>query len=62
MDINIQEMRMYERLKNHNVKARKYFYPLVTEYECYKDIFMDVEVPVAKYISDRIITYQCILN
>ena len=27
-----------ERLKHYNVFARKYFYPLCTEYECYRDL------------------------
>ncbi len=43
-------------LANKNIYARKYFYPLVSEYECYKDSFNCNETPVAKYISDRVLT------
>lgn len=29
---------VFERLKQYNVFARKYFYPLCTSYECYRDL------------------------
>lgn len=43
-------------LASENIYARKYFYPLTNSLECYKDRFNCVETPVAKYISDRILT------
>lgn len=42
-------------LANHDIGARKYFYPLTSEYECYKD-FDKGNTPVAKYISERVLT------
>lgn len=42
-------------LKN-GVVARKYFYPLTCDFECYKELYADVEVPIAKITSQRIIT------
>ena len=45
-----------ENLKNYNIFTRKYFYPLVTDFECYKDRFYDESLQTAKYISERILT------
>ena len=36
--------------------GRKYFYPLTNSFECYKDKFKVNETPVAKYISERVLT------
>ncbi len=47
---------IYERLKEFNVFTRKYFYPIVTEYECYRDKYSTADTPNAKYVSDRILT------
>lgn len=47
---------VFEALKNENVIARKYFYPLINSFECYKDRFTCEETPVAKYIADRVLT------
>ncbi|EPE63530.1 beta-eliminating lyase family protein [Exiguobacterium sp. S17] len=40
-------------LAEHGIFARKYFYPLVTDFSCYA---FDASVPNAKYVSDRILT------
>lgn len=45
-----------EELKKENIIARKYFYPLTNSFECYKGRFNPDETPVAKYISERVIT------
>lgn len=45
-----------EILKNENIIARKYFYPLINSFECYRNRFKCGETPVAKYISDRVLT------
>ena len=49
---------VYERLKEHDVIARKYFYPLTSDYECYKDLdTADSSLtPVAKYVADHVLT------
>ncbi len=48
---------VYEVLKDNNIFARKYFYPLTNNFECYKDRFHpEEETPIAKYISERILT------
>lgn len=43
-------------LRENRIIARKYFYPLITEQFCYKDKYKRVDVPVAKRISDEILT------
>lgn len=49
---------VFERLKAENIVARKYFYPLVNSFDCYKDsdFYGTEKTPVAKYISDRVLT------
>ena len=46
-----------EKLKEYNIFARKYFYPLTSNFECYKDIKNNEEnLKNSKYISDRVMT------
>lgn len=47
---------VYEKLKNNNIYARKYFYPLTNNFKCYQGKFNSDKTPVAKYIADRILT------
>lgn len=46
---------MDELVKN-NIFARKYFYPLTPDFECYNMKYDSNTTPVAKYISDRVLT------
>lgn len=45
-----------EKLESEGIIARKYFYPLTNSFECYKDKFKVDTTPVAKYISERVLT------
>lgn len=45
-----------EELAKYNIFTRKYFYPLITDFECYRDTYNSKETPIAKYISDRVLT------
>lgn len=47
---------VYEALKNEDIIARKYFYPLTNNFECYRNRFNCEETPVAKYIAERVLT------
>ena len=47
---------IYEKLKENDIIARKYFYPLVNEYDCYKDKYDSKDTPIAKHIADRVLT------
>ena len=53
--LGISRDELFERLKEFNIFSRKYFYPLTTEYDCYKGKF-NSDVPIAKYISERVLT------
>lgn len=49
---------VYDLLKEKDIIARKYFYPLTNSFECYKDLPTagDDKTPVAKYIAERVLT------
>ncbi|MDR1418595.1 MAG: DegT/DnrJ/EryC1/StrS family aminotransferase [Endomicrobium sp.] len=48
---------IYDNLKNKNIFARKYFYPMCADYECYKDLpsSRSENLPVANDIKNRIL-------
>lgn len=45
-----------DELAKNNIFTRKYFYPLTTDFECYNNIYNSNETPIAKHISDRVLT------
>ena len=47
---------VFVKLKDNDIVARKYFYPLTNSFECYKDRYDVDETPVAKYIAERVLT------
>lgn len=47
---------VFEELQKYNIFARKYFYPLITDFECYKENYNQASLPNSKYISDRVMT------
>lgn len=47
---------IYEELKNHNIFARKYFYPLISDFNCYRNKNDSNKTPVAKNIAEKILT------
>lgn len=49
---------VFDRLREHEIIARKYFYPLTNSFECYKDYPTAgaEKTPVAQYIADRVLT------
>lgn len=48
---------VYTRLREHQIFPRKYYYPLVPDYECYRGRFSwsQCDVPVAKKIAEGIL-------
>ncbi len=42
-------------LAAHDIHPRKYFYPLIPDYACYRGLFSP-DLPVARYVADRVIT------
>lgn len=47
---------IFADLANENIFARKYFYPLVQDYDCYKDKYSSDTTPVAQYVANRVLT------
>lgn len=49
---------VFEELMTNDILARKYFYPLVNEMECYRRFLTSgaQKTPVAKHIADRVLT------
>ena len=45
-----------KKLGEENIFARKYFYPITSSFECYKGKFEIQATPVAKEISEKILT------
>lgn len=47
---------IFASLAEHQIHARKYFYPCVNSYDCYRDRFREDDTPVAAKISRQILT------
>lgn len=47
---------IFKKLEEENIIARKYFYPLTNDFECYKGKYNSKNTPVAKYMADRVLT------
>ena len=47
---------IFEALKEHNIFARKYFYPCVNSYQCYREQFQAEDTPVATRIASQVLT------
>jgi len=47
---------IYDQLKQWNVHARRYFYPLICDYPCYRSISVKDSLIVARQAADRILT------
>ena len=47
---------LYEKLKEYNVFARRYFYPLICDYACYQSVSINDPMEVARRVSARILT------
>lgn len=46
---------IWQRLKEENIFTRKYFYPLINEFDCYRPIYNAAETPVAKRIASSVL-------
>lgn len=45
-----------EALRAQDIYPRKYFYPLVSDYDCYRSSFDSSLTPVAQHVADRVLT------
>jgi dTDP-4-amino-4,6-dideoxygalactose transaminase len=47
---------LYEKLKHYNVYTRRYFYPLICDYACYRNVSVKDPLTVARRVADLILT------
>ncbi len=47
---------LYEALKGFNVHTRRYFYPLITDFSCYRSVAHTDPLPVARRVADCVLT------
>lgn len=45
-----------KELAEHDIYARKYFFPLTNDAACYRDIYGNANVPVARHAADCVLT------
>ena len=45
----------YEKLKEYNVFSRRYFYPLITDYACYRNVSVKDPLDIARRAAERIL-------
>ena len=45
-----------DALLAEGIYARKYFYPLIPDFECYRETYGQAELPVARRLSDGVVT------
>jgi dTDP-4-amino-4,6-dideoxygalactose transaminase len=45
-----------KRLAAENIYVRKYFYPLTSDYQCYRELLPHADTPVADHIAASVIT------
>jgi dTDP-4-amino-4,6-dideoxygalactose transaminase len=46
---------LYEELKHYNIFARRYFYPLVNDFECFRGLQLNDPLDVARKVAGRIL-------
>ncbi len=47
---------IYQKLREHEIYARKYFYPLTADAACFKNKYRNANLKRARYVTDRILT------
>jgi len=55
-DFGMSRDQLYERLKDFNIFARRYFYPLLPEFACYRHVPVLDPLTTAYRVADRILT------
>lgn len=45
-----------DALAKENIYARKYFYPLINDYACYRSIYSSTSTPIARKIASEVLT------
>jgi dTDP-4-amino-4,6-dideoxygalactose transaminase len=47
---------LYEKLREYNVFSRRYFYPLLCDYACYRNVSVKDSLTVARRTAERVLT------
>ena len=47
---------VFDSLAREDIKARKYFYPLTSDFDCYKASYDSSLTPIAKTAAERVLT------
>ncbi len=55
-EFGISRDALYKKLKEYNIFARRYFYPLLNEFACYQSVPVSKPLSIAVQVSERIIT------
>ena len=51
-----------QQLAKENIFGRKYFYPTINDFECYKSDYSSEDTPIAKKISNNVLTIPMYAN
>ena len=54
-EFGISRDKLYEELKKYNIYTRRYFYPLICDYSCYRSISVKDPLTVARKVASRIL-------
>lgn len=55
-EFGISRDQLYEKLKAYNIFSRRYFYPLICDFACYRSIQIQHPITTARKIASRILT------
>lgn len=55
-DFGMSRDQLYEELKKYNIYSRRYFYPLVCDFSCYRNIPAKDPLTVARNVAERVLT------
>ena len=47
---------LFEKLEKVGIHARKYFYPLCSDFDCYKNKYDSLETPIARRVAESVLT------
>ena len=54
-EFGISRDKLYEELKKYNIYTRRYFYPLICDYSCYRSVSVKDPLTVARKVASRIL-------
>src|SRR5699024_7403595 len=55
-DYKYSREELISKLRENNISARKYFYPLTSQFSCYKESLPKSDTPIAEKVSENVIT------